>query len=323
MTTAPIADLSYRGYDGELNDPRSLWWVIAKTMAKQAFARRLYWVVTAFSGWYFMVLLVILFFTERIAANSFAGGRRADVFQQLINRIIWKDQLLHGFNFAQLLYLILALMLGAGAIANDNRANALLVYLAKPCTKRDYIFGKFLGVAMPIFVAMALPSAVFYLYGALSYHNFGFLSDPWAYPKALIGMVLAAGFHAAIALSVSSLFRQGRMAGAVYAGMYLLAEIFVTFVVGLWTAFNMHEDNIDRAQLAVLEILSRLSINGFITGSFKAIIGSTGSPPFGQLDRSAELPPPMLWPCIAVYIGVYAVCFGVMWVRVKAVEVIK
>ena len=50
----------------------------------------------------------------------------------------------------QLFLLFIALLAGAGSIANDNRANALLVYLSKPCRKVDYLFGKWAGLAMLI-----------------------------------------------------------------------------------------------------------------------------------------------------------------------------
>ena len=47
-------------------------------------------------------------------------------FKTFLSRIVWQDQFLHGFSYGAD-HLIIALMLGSGAIANDNRANALLV----------------------------------------------------------------------------------------------------------------------------------------------------------------------------------------------------
>jgi len=47
--------------------------------------------------------------------------------------------------------LCIALVVGAGAIAADNRSNALMVYLSKPITKGDYLLGKWMGIFLAIF----------------------------------------------------------------------------------------------------------------------------------------------------------------------------
>ena len=54
----PIADLSYRSYDGPLAPPRARWQAIARMGIKQAFRKKSLWVCTAFSGWYYLVMMV-------------------------------------------------------------------------------------------------------------------------------------------------------------------------------------------------------------------------------------------------------------------------
>ena len=44
---------------------------------------------------------------------------------------------------------------GAGLIANDLRTGAILVYLSRPLTRRDYVLGK-LGVLMALNLSVTL-----------------------------------------------------------------------------------------------------------------------------------------------------------------------
>ena len=58
---SPIADLSYRNYDGPLDSPEFRWWVIAKMGIRRAIKNRWYWVVMLLSGGYYAVMITILF----------------------------------------------------------------------------------------------------------------------------------------------------------------------------------------------------------------------------------------------------------------------
>ena len=131
--------------------------------------------------------------------------------------------------------LAMALMVGIGTIANDNRANALLVYLSKPCNKKDYLIGKWMGIFLMMMMGIFPAALFFFLYGTLSYRQFGFLSDdPWLLPKVMLIVPLVCAFHASLAVGISSLFNQGRLAGATYAGIYFITNFFTQVIVGIW-----------------------------------------------------------------------------------------
>ncbi|RYG31798.1 hypothetical protein EON81_22090, partial [bacterium] len=213
---SPLADLSYRAYDGPLASTKYRWWVIAKQTMSIGFRSKSLGLATAAlmlaASLYYVAMMVILFFVDKIAGGTPQGEAQMKSF---LGRLVWKDQLLHGFSFAQLPLLLFALILGAGAIANDNRANALLVYLSKPCTKLDYMLGKFVGVFLPLLAFITIPNLFFYFYGAMTFRSEGFLADdPWLLPKMLVILPFSAALHASLILAISSLFNQGRGAGA-------------------------------------------------------------------------------------------------------------
>lgn len=324
MAASPIADLSYRNYDGVLLPPRNRWWVIAKMTIMQALRKKSLWVFTALSGWYYLAMIFVLFFMEQSAASTPPGA--PNPLNAYLSRISWKDQFLHGFGYGQLLFMLIALIIGAGAIANDNRANALLVYLSKPCDKRDYLFGKWFGVFLPLLIVSAVPSLVFYFYGAMSFREHGFLSDdPWLVIKLATMLPLGAAFHASIIIGFSSLFQQGRIAGATYAGLYFLTNFFTKLMTVAWmgmTGTSRHPGQGPEGAIALIGKLYYGSIDGVNIAMAKSVLGTDGSVPFGFPSPFKEVPAPSLFFSLSIIVGLSALAMYVAWVRIRPVEVV-
>lgn len=317
---SPIADLSYRNYDGPIEAPRHRWWAIAKMGMRLTFKKRAYWWFMLMSGWYYLAMIFTLFLVDRFTPTVAQAAGQATQGNPFLDRLVWKDQFLHGFSFGQLPLLIVTLMLAAGAIANDNRANALLVYLSKPCTKRDYVAGKWFGVFFPLFLLMFIPATVFFLYAGMSYRNEGFFSDPWVYPKMLLVCAVAAGFHAGLCLGISSLFNQGRNAGAAYAGMYFLSNFFTQLMTIAFVSSNR-----GRGAAEAIPLLSKLyyaSIDGMNIGAAKVILGTDGSPVFNVPSRMPPIPAPPFWMPLLIMGGLTVLGMLLAWNRVRAVEVV-
>lgn len=317
----PIADLTYRGYNGPLQSPRGRWWVVARMTARLAFKKRFFWVLTALSAWYFLVMIVTIFIAEQAAQAAGPGGDRG--FSQFLSRLVWHDQMLIGFSYGQLVFMVGALFVGAGVIANDNRANALLVYLSKPCTKFDYLFGKWMGVFLPLVTMVGLPSVFFYLYGVLSYRTYGFVSqNPTMGLRMLLVVALAAALHTSIIVGVSSLFNQGRLAGSTYAGFYIMTYLFTVMIGGAW---QMASRASDASLQGVLRIVYYCSIDGINIGLGKSILGTDGAPPFGFSGPGTPsiVPAPPVLPFALAYLGIAALALWLAWGRVRAVEVVR
>jgi ABC-2 type transport system permease protein len=311
-----IADLSYRNYDGPLSGPGNRWQVIAKAMISKATGMKSYWLFTILAGWYFVVMVVILFFLQQIAASNPTGGT---VFQSFVDRLVWKDQFLHGFGFSQHLIMVVTLMVGAGTIANDNRANSLLVYLSKPCRKIDYLIGKWIGVFVPILIVVAIPSFTFYLYGIFSFRDEGFFrSDPWLLVRVLCVLPIAAAIHASLIIAISSLFKQGTVAGAVYAGIYFMGYFFTLLMRVIWF---LGKGNAPEA----VKNLYYCSIDGIQLGLAKTILQAGDTRPFGIPSPNGgghPIPAPPLVPFLLIVVVIVAGSIWFSWTRVRAVEVV-
>jgi len=315
--SSPIADLSYRGYEGQLEPPSHRWRVIAKQILKQAFKKKSYWVVTALSGWYYLILFVIVFFIEQaMKMPQMSGGGKNPMLQG----ISWSGQIVHGSMF----WLWLALMLGSGAIANDNRANALLVYLSKPCTKRDYVIGKWVGVWAAMFISMTIPSLVFYLYGLLNFRDYGFPTDPLIFVRMIGVMVFASAFHTSVMLGISSLFNQGRMAGVTYASIFFVLLFFTKLMEFAWLLSDRGKGKIP-VPIEFVQHLTYCSPSMFVIGIAKYLMATDGTMQFLIQVRGNQpmIPRPELWFLVPVFVVLAGGAMALVWSRVRAVEVVK
>lgn len=318
----PIADLSYRSYSGEHANARNRWLVIAKMGWRTAFKKKSFWVFSAIAGWYYLVMIAFLYVLEQvgIAKNS------PRITETLFGNLIWKDQFLTGFTYAQLIWLTLGLMVGAGAIANDNGTNALLVYLSKPCRKIDYLLGKWMGVFVPLLVGMGVSTVFFYLYGLLNFRDYGFLTqDPWLWLKLLVMLVGAAAYQTSVILGVSSLFNKGRMAGAAYSAAFFLLTFFSFLMFVAWavsTGGPRHRaPNPALGQMA--ERLYYMSFDGLQIGWAKNVLQTEGSAPFGASGNMPQIGIPPFGMILIPMVVLSVVGVFLAWKRIRAVEVVK
>ncbi len=334
QSSSPISDLSYRHYDGPLDSPVGRWWCIAKMTMKMATKKRGFWGWSAFSAWWYIIMLAVLWFMDNLSGSLGTGGPGGN---PLLQKIIWKDQFVHAFSYSQLILMVVALLVGVGSIANDNRSNALLVYLSKPCTRLDYVVGKWVGIFLLITGVSLVPMLVFYAYGFMSFQDYGFWTQsPWLFLRLILVSAASGAIHASLAIGVSSLFNQGRLASATYAGMYFFSNIFTLIIGGLNASAVFGGSKPPEA----FRILYYCSIDGLQIGMAKFILGTNaannfanggGGPGGGGRRRGGNfninpedfvIHAPSAGFILPTVAFIIVTGFLIAWSRVKAVEVV-
>ncbi len=328
MASSPIADLSYRNYDGPMEAPTFRWWVVAKMSIRLAIKKKGFWIWSCLSAYWYLVLGAIYYFVDVLGQQSPQAGTTNFLF----NNTVWKDKFLDAFSISQMLLFIVALLIGIGTIANDNRANALLVYLSKPCTKIDYLLGKWMAIFLLLLAVTAVPALLFFGYCYMSFRQYGFVTqDPLFFWKLLLMLPLPAALHASLCVGISSLFNQGRLAGATYAALYFLTLSFTKAmqVIIFINYINSHPRrhlHVSASQVSkapeIVQTLFYGSVDGIQIGLAKVILGTNGSPMFpgGSQPPTPHAPNGLLF--ALVYAGVCALSLLVAWTRIKAVEVV-
>lgn len=320
--SSPIADLTYRNYDGPLAPPLYRWWAIAQMSMRMSMKKKGFWICMALVAIPYLFQMAAFYIMDTFGQNMATMGQK----NPLLQNMVWKDRVLDGFSYGQLFYFIVALLIGAGTIANDNRANALLVYLSKPCSRLDYIVGKWLGMFLLFTGITILPAMLFYGYCFMGYRDYGFYTeDPMLIFKTLAMCLIPGAVHASLALGISSLFNQGRLAGAAYAGLYFI-PLFITKAMQFIIT--------GRGQEGAPSMVYRLfycSVDGIQIGLAKLVLGTDGSSLFGARGGgrggAAPMlpPPPPAPPALFITLMVAIPCVAALliaWSRIKAVEVV-
>lgn len=200
------------------------------------------------------------------------------------------------FAFQVRLALLLTTFGGAGLVANDLRTGAILVYLSRPLTRRDYIVGK-LCVLMALNLAVTLLPGLL-LYGiacALAPAQFVTLELAWLGPAiALHALVLSLSLSLPM-LAVSASSKSGRVAGLAFFGLMVGLEI-VQGIVGV----------IARWPPAIL-----MSVQACVNAVGDALLGS-------RPDDALH----WIWPALALA-ALWVASLLVLRARVRAVEIVR
>jgi ABC-2 type transport system permease protein len=114
---------------------------------------------------------------------------------------------------------------GAGLIANDRRANALQIYLAKPLTRFEYVFGKLAVLMAFLLLVTWVPAILLLIVQVLFAGNFTFLGRNLHLFPAITVYAFVQTFTAGLAmLALSSLSKSSRYVGILYAALVFFTQ---------------------------------------------------------------------------------------------------
>lgn len=279
----PIYEQSYRKYEARAPLRQVRFWPITREALRLIFAKRAFVVLLLTSFIPFVVRVVQLYVTTRFPD---------------LNRILPVDGRLFGefLNWQILWAILLSVFAGAGLVANDLRTGAILVYLSRPLTRRDYVLGK-LGVLLLLDLAVTLvPALLLYLIAlGLAPEQFAKGSLLWIGPAIVIHSLIISVVVGLLALAVSALSRSARVAGLAFVGLLL----------GLHVVRTVLTQMADRPEAGVL--------------SLWADLWGVGNALFGIAERAMTLSP--VWPALTLA-AVAVACLFVLRSRVRAVEIV-
>jgi ABC-2 type transport system permease protein len=277
----PIHDQGYRHYVGGRTPRGRTWAVIAAAGVRAVLAKRAFLALLLLSWLPFVVRTVQIYAAANFPQMAFIAPT-PETFRQFLSQ---QDV----FVFFVTVYV------GAGLIANDRRANALQIYLSKPLTRAEYIFGKLAVLVTFLLLVTWLPAVVLLLVQVAFAGSFEFLAaNIYLVPAITLFSFVEAGVAAAAMLALSSLSNNSRFVGILYAALLFFSN----------------------ALYGVLRVVtgeSRLSWIGF--GNNLEQLG----------DLLFRLPPRYAtpWPVSAAMIAALVVCSAVILDRrVRGVEVI-
>jgi len=278
----PIHDQGYRRYGGLKARTGTGWMVITRAGIRSQLAKR------AFLG--LLLLSFLQFFARAIqiylAVNFPQAGELLAVKPELFRQFLDQQQIWVFF---------VTVYVGAGLIANDRRANALQIYLSKPLTRAEYIFGK-LAILMSFLLLITWVPALLLLIVQIAFAgNFTFLwNNLYLFPAITVFAFIQVTMVAAAMLALSSLSNSSRYVAILYAAVIFFSQ----------------------AIYGVLSLVTRSSQLSWI--SFPANLAQVGDVIF-RLPPKYDTP----WPvALLMIVGLIAVSGVVLERRVRGIEVV-
>jgi ABC-type transport system involved in multi-copper enzyme maturation permease subunit len=231
----------------------------------------------------------------------------------------------------------LGALLGAGEIAEDLRTGALVFYLGRPLTRREYVLGKALAVSVPVLLVTLVPVLLLFATQALFEGSWSWLAAHAGVPFSALGYSLVLClFISGVVLGVSAVARRRRWATVAVVGILVTLWAVASIVAPPFSMTSGREQHAaERMANAATTEEQRALARRMIADSYDtlgspseraewlalspvACLSAVGRDLFG-IEVPANFPWKRHW---VLVFGASAALYGVLWRRVRAVEVV-
>jgi ABC-2 type transport system permease protein len=281
----PIYDQGYRRRQGRGPLRSVRFWPITREALRLILARRAFLALLAAAWIPFVVRVIQVYIVTQFPEAGRVLPVDGRMFGEFLNQQI-------GFA------VLLTIFGGAGLVANDLRTGAILVYLSRALTRRDYVLGK-LSVLLVLNLAITLvPGLLLHAISlALAPGQFRSWELAWIAPFIVVHAALISLVLGLVGLAVSALSRSARVAGVGIFGL----------IMGLELVRLILRNAFDRPEATLLSLQADLRI--------------VGATLFGASLPRFEAAP--WWAALATLLGVSLACLALLRTRVRAVEIVR
>jgi ABC-2 type transport system permease protein len=277
----PIHDQGYRRYGGDRARTGAGWAVIARAGIRTFVAKRAFLGLLLVSWFPFFVRAVQIYAAANLPQARFLAPT-AETFRQFLDQ-------------QEIFVFFVTVYVGAGLIANDRRANALQIYLSKPLTRAEYVFGKLAILMTFLLLVTWLPAIVLLIVQIAFAGNFTFFrTNAFLFPAITVFCAIEVVVVSTAMLALSSLSKSSRYVGILYAAVMFFSS----------------------AMFGVLTAVTRNSALSWI--SFSASLAQVGNVIFRQPPKY-DTP----WPVsLLIILGLVGLSAFVLERRVRGIEVV-
>jgi ABC-2 type transport system permease protein len=240
----PIHDQGYRRYGGGKARGRG-WTVIATAGIRTVLAKKSFIALMLMAWFPFIVRAVQIYAAANLPQAAFLKPT-AETFRQFLDQ-------------QQIFVFFVTVYIGAGLIANDRRANALQIYLSKPLTRGEYIFGKLAVLITFLLLVTWVPAIVLLIVQIAFAGNFTFFRDNiYLFPAITVFSFIMVTMVAASMLALSSLSNSSRYVGILYSAVIFFTQAIygVVYAVTRSTAMSWLSFSANLAQVG--DVIFRL-----------------------------------------------------------------
>ncbi|HZT75754.1 MAG TPA: ABC transporter permease subunit [Vicinamibacterales bacterium] len=241
-----IRDQGYRRYAGGRAPRGQAWIVIARSGIRTMLGKKAFLGLLLLAWFPFFVRAVQIYAAANLPQASQLLAVTAETFRQFLDQ-------------QEIFVFFITVYVGAGLIANDRRANALQIYLSKPLTRAEYVFGKFSILAAFLLLVTWVPAMVLLLVQVAFAGNFSFfVNNVFLFPAITVFACIQVALGASTMLALSSLSNSSRYVGILYTAVVFFTQAIygVLFAVTRTSSFSWLSFSANLAQIG--DVLFRL-----------------------------------------------------------------
>jgi ABC-2 type transport system permease protein len=207
----PIHDQGYRRYGGSKAAVGQGWMVIARAGIRTMFAKRAFLGLLLFA-WVPFLIRAVQFYAAANLPQAQLLAPTAETFRQFL-------------EYQETFVFFVTVYVGAGLIANDRRANALQIYLSKPLSRTEYVFGKLAILVAFLLLVTWVPAMVLLLVQIAFAGNFTFFrNNLFLFPAITVFSFIEVIMVATAMLALSSMSKSSRYVGIMYAAVIFFSS---------------------------------------------------------------------------------------------------
>lgn len=203
----PIYDQGYRRYEARAPLRRARFWPITREALRQVLSKRAFLLLVASAFVPFVVRVVQIYVVTRFPEAGRILPVDGRLFGDFLNQQI-------GFT------ILLSIFGASGLVANDLRTGAILAYLSRPLTRRDYVLGKLLVPLLLNLSVTLVPGLLLYASGlSLAPELYLKWELAWIGPAIVVHALAMSLVVSLLTLAISALSRSARVAGLALFGL--------------------------------------------------------------------------------------------------------
>jgi ABC-2 type transport system permease protein len=242
-----IRDQGYRRYGGGRAPRGQAWLVIARSGIREMLSKRTFLGLVLLAWLPFFVRAVQIYAAATFPQAATVLKVSADTFRQFLGQ-------------QETFVFFITVYVGAGLIANDRRANALQIYLSKPLTRAEYVFGKLAILSAFLLLVTWVPAIVLLIVQIAFAGNFTFFTtNLFLFPAITVFAGVQVALGATTMLALSSLSNSSRYVGILYAVVLFFTQAIygVLYIATRSSAFSWVSLSANLAQVG--DVIFRLT----------------------------------------------------------------
>src|SRR5437899_1817835 len=303
-----VLERSYKRYQDGLSPEWSRFLIIPRHAFRDVFRSKLFTAFFALSFIWPLVCAILIYLHHNVNALGIMKLNVADVLpiDALFFQVFVEVQGTIGF--------FLAMLVGPQQVSRDLTNNALPLYLCRPFTRAEYVFGKMSIVIILLSTMTWVPGLLLFLFqGYLE--GWSWLSQNiWIASAILLGSLVWILLLALLTQTISAWVKWRVAARAALLGVFFIPTAFAEIVNQLFETRWGHLIDL-RALIG--------NVWGGLFGTFVQQTGHIQEMRSGQIVREVVMSEPPLW---ASWFMLFLICAFCLWLlsrKVKAYEVVK